>query len=205
MQLIVDGESDYTLSMTPSTLADVLLDITSTMNPQGRVLFSILLNGESISPESLTPQLGERWVADIQSLEIMTASVSDLVVETLSEISEVIHELPSVCEELSITFSGESPSDGFGYFNQLLDLWEALKGRQAQVMNHFSCDPSALYLDTVTITEHNEQLVQHLGQARSLMEASQFTELAVLMGETVLPLAQREALLIEALQKLVST
>ncbi len=205
MQLIVDEQSDVVLDSNPGTLAELLLAVTEFLQTRGRVLLGIVLDGESIPPESLTPGLGQYLVSNIERLEITSASAQDLVLETLDEVSEVIAELPTVCHEIAQTLASESPESCFGYFNQLLDLWEVLHDRQAQVINQLGVDAGSLQAGEVSVAEHRGQVVAQWAAARKMMESSSFAQLSDLFSHEIVGLAAREADVIEALRTVAKT
>lgn len=204
MQIIVDGQSDYALSGNPTTLADVLLELTTQFETRNRILFGIVLDDEEIPPEVLTPSLGLRQVSDITSLVITSASLDELVIESLDEISEVIAELPAACHEIAQALSSDNPASCFGYFNQFLELWETLKERQLQILSHLNLQAESIQVKTVSLEEHNVQLNTNILKARTLMESSSFDELSACISSDLTPMAERESVIITTLRACVN-
>ena len=205
MQLIVDGQKDYSLSSRPSTLSEVLLVLSDEFKTHGRILLGIVLDGEALAPEQLTSQLGLQSVVDINSLEVTSASLSELIHETLEEVAEVVVELPVVCREISEALIGDDPASCFGYFNQLLEVWEVLKERQAQVIVNLEFPSESILMGTDSIDDHNAQLDASIAKAKNLMESSSFQELSQLMTQDLMKKAECEAEWIDVLRSLVES
>lgn len=200
MRIQLDDQENHALTSNPDTLSAVLLELTAQIQSQGRAIQSISLDGKEVSPESMTAAWGETPVTDIDTLKVTTASVHDLVVNALDEISEVIPELPTACHELAQILASDNPAECFAHFNQFLDIWSVLKERQQQVAGTLGADFGAIQLGTNTALEHNAKLDGYLTRARAHMEASQFAELADLLSHDLIELAEEEANLIAALR-----
>jgi hypothetical protein len=204
MLLTVDGQSDYTLSSNPSTLADVLLELSDTFSSQGRLLLAIVLDDQIILPEALTLSLGAIRLDGISTLEVTSASIHALVNDSLDEISEVISELPVVCHEIAVKLSSENPASCFAYFNQLLEIWEVIKDRQSQILVHVDLQPETIPFQNTTIAEHNAHLSRLIQESRTLMETSGFNASSALVEKEIVSMAQYEEALLARLRELVA-
>lgn len=192
MQITVDDETRFVLKSSPDTIGAVLLEITEHVQSKSRAIQVILLNGQDMSPESLTPEFGKTPVGEIQTLEVRTASMGDLVLNALEEISGVIPELPSACHELAQVLGGDDPSSCFGQFNQFLDIWEVLKERQQQVVNLLNVDIGTMPVGSASVSSHNAELDKLINHARKCMEASDFPGLSDLLSHDLANLAEAE-------------
>lgn len=203
MNVIIDDESQFLLKSNPATLADVLLEVTDFIHSSNRAIQIILLNGKNITPEELTLSFGQTSVADVESLEVRTAQVSELVTSSLDEVAEVIPELPVACHELAQILAGEDPASCFAQFNQFLDIWEILKERQGQVINLLEADVSAMQVGSQSVEAHNTKLAGLIKNARSFMEASDFVSLSDLLSHDLSALAEIEEEIIARLRKMI--
>lgn len=200
MRITLDEKENVALASNPDTIGAVLLDLTALLQSRGRAIQSVTLDGQDIAPEAMTPEWGTQPLADFESLEVATASITDLALATLDEIAAVIPELPTACHELAQILTGDTPSDGFGHFNQLLEIWEVLKEREHQVAGSLGLDLSTVTLGSETALEHDARLQGVLTRACAFMESSQFVELADLLSHDLIDMAEAESDLIESLR-----
>ncbi len=199
MKLTVDNDSSIPLISNPSTLSDVLLDVTGMLGNDGRVIQSINLNGTDIAPEALTPELGATLVESIDSLSIESANMKTLIRDALLEMGEVLPELPAVCHSLSEVLQSDNPGEGFGQFNQLLDIWEVVKERQLQAVNVLALEQEAVQVGDTTLAAHNTLLDSTLAKSRNMMETSDFAGLGDLLSYDLNEMAQAESEITEKL------
>ncbi|PCJ54027.1 MAG: hypothetical protein COA73_14790 [Candidatus Hydrogenedentota bacterium] len=203
MKLTVDNDSHFTLVSNPKTLSDVLLDVTQILGGDGQLIQSIVLNGGDIAPDALTPELGATTLDAIDTLEIVSANMMTLVRESLLEMVEVLPELPAVCHSLAEVLQSDNPVEGFGQFNQLLDIWEVVKERQLQAVNALALDPEALKVGEISLAVHNATLETTLSKSRAMMEASDFAGLGDLLSYDMNDMAQAESKITDALLKML--
>lgn len=200
MRIQLDDQEGLALISNPSTLAGALAEVTELVQAKGRAVQRIIINGENVAPEALTVELGTRPVSEIDTLELQTASLKELVAESLNEIAEVIPELPTACHELAQALVSDDPASCFAQFNQFLDIWEVLKERQEQAASSLGLSLEDISIGGSNAAAHNEKLDTMLTKARGFMEASSFPELSDLLSHDLVELAEAEADLIAALR-----
>ncbi|MFP6583206.1 MAG: hypothetical protein VCD00_11720 [Candidatus Hydrogenedentota bacterium] len=200
MRIRLDDQEGLGLISNPSTLAGALAEVTELVQAKGRAIQTIIINAENVAPEALTVELGSRPVSEIDSLELQTVSIKELVVESLDEIAEVIPELPTACHELAQVLVSDDPASCFAQFNQFLEIWEVLKERQAQAASSLELSLEELVFRGSNASAHNLKLDAMLKKARGFMEASSFPELSDLLSHDLVELAEAEADLIAALR-----
>jgi hypothetical protein len=204
MKLTVDSDSNVNMVSNPTTLSDVLLDVTSMLGGGGRVIQSIVLNGTDIVPEALTPELGATAVTNIETLVIESADMRTLIRDALAEMGEVLPELPAACHSLAEVLQGDAPAEGFALFNQLLDIWEVVKERQLQAVHALAVEPESVQAGNSTLATHNALLDETLAKSRAMMEASDFASLGDLLSYDMNEMAQTEASITATLLELLA-
>jgi len=200
MEIKVDGKKHMLLRVEVSTVGEVLVEINDYLQANDRALQRIISNGRDIPAEDVPRLLGRISVADIQTLEVISADLSELVKESIDELIEIVPELPVACQELAQILAGEAPEDGFTGFNQLLQIWGALKDREAQVANSLGLEMSIQELEGTPLAKHEADLWASLGAAKEAMENSDYAKLADLLAYDLSEHAEREAGIIEVLR-----
>lgn len=200
MLITVDDESHFVLKSNPATLGDVLIEVTEHIQSKNRAIQAILLDGKNIPPEELTPGFGKTRVSEVQTLEVHSAGLAELVASALEEIAEVLPELPVACHELAQILVGDDPASCFGHFNQFLDIWDVIKERQTQVVNLLNVDIDTLAVGGVAVSEHNARLNDRIQLARKYMESSDFPDLSDLLSHDLAEMAEVEEGIIELLK-----
>ena len=199
MDLVLDGQRDFSFQTDPTTLAAAIIEINDYLQAQGRALQAIVVNGEPVPPEELGQKVGQRSLDGVESLEIQSADMSDLVLETIEELREVLPELPVVCQTLAQVLRGDTPQDGFGQFNQLFDIWNIVSHRQDLIARTLGADFEQLTVNGRSAAVRSNQLADAQSAARAAMESSDLAALADLLAYDLASLAEEETELVDVL------
>jgi len=95
MEIKLDGKKHFLLQSDPGTVGAALIEINEYLEANGRALQSISVDGRDAPAEEITPAFGQVPVSDVTLLEIVSADVRALVIESIAELAEVVPELPS--------------------------------------------------------------------------------------------------------------
>ncbi len=200
MEIKLDGKKHFLLQSDPGTVGAALIEINEYLEANGRALQSISVDGRDAPAEEITPAFGQVPVSDVTLLEIVSADVRALVIESIAELAEVVPELPVACQELAEVLAGDTPEQAFGGFNQLLHIWGVLKERQSQIADSLGIEMAVLELEGASLSKHEEELRGTLNTARAAMESSDFAKLADLLAYDLSPLAERETGIVQLLK-----
>ncbi|HIA48565.1 MAG TPA: hypothetical protein EYN96_11505 [Candidatus Hydrogenedentes bacterium] len=200
MQITVDDESGFVLKSNLATVGDVLLEVTDHIQSKNRAIQAIIVDGKNIPPEELTQNFGKTPISEIDTVEVRSAGLAELVVSTLEEIAEVIPELPTDRYDLAQILAGDDPASCFAQFNQFLDIWEVLKDRQAQVIGLLNVEIETASVGGASIARHNAMLNDCIRNARKSMESSDFPGLSDLLSHELAEMAEVEEQIIEMLR-----
>lgn len=203
MEIVLDGERGFALQTDPETVGDALVAINDYLLGKGRGLQEIVSDGEAVPAEQLTLEFGRRPVSEVRLLEIVSADLLELARESIKDIKEVLPELPAVCQGLSQVLGGDSPQDGFGGFNQLLEIWEALKERECQIVAALGVEMEALEVSGTSLATADGQVHDVLDKARKAMERSDYAGLSQLLAYDAFSLAERETEIVALLESML--
>lgn len=203
MEITVDGKRHMLLRTDVSTVGEVLVEINDYLQANARALQRIISDGRDIPAEDVPRVLGRTPVSDIKTLEIVSADLRELVQESIDELAEIVPELQVACQELAQVLSGKAPEQGFSAFNQLLQIWGALKERQVQIAISLELELAVQEVEGVVLAKHEEELWASLDTAKVAMENSDFAKLADLLAYDLSSLAERESSIIEMLRSKV--
>lgn len=200
MDLRIDGKPQLTLQSQPGTIGAVLLEVNAYLQGNGRALQRVTIDGRLMAPEDLTPELGARPVDSVSTVEVESARVGDLVLESLDEVASVLPELPIACQTLSAVLASDTPEEGFEGYGQLMAVWAALRERRQQVIGALGISAGSLELAGRTLQAREEALAAALARAGELREAQEHSTLADLLAYDLSELAEEEAAVIALLR-----
>lgn len=201
MELRLDISESFTPSTNARTLPEVLVEISDFLEGRGRTLQGVMLDGQDIPPEQLTVVLRNKMVDDVKTLAIRSASIRELVLESIAEVVEVLPELPVACQQLSSVIAGDAPEEGFKPFNDLLDIWEVLEERQRQAGDMLGFGLGEIEVDGETVQKHRATVRDLIAQARAALEESKFIPLSQLLAYELSERAEREQPIMDALRQ----
>ena len=200
MEIIVDGKRDFSVQAESPTIVDILGEIDAYLRGQGRAMQTVTANGENVPPEKLGEVFAGKSTDEIQSLEIGSEVLSARVEESLDELEEVLPELPKVCHQLAEVFQSESPDEGYAIFEQLAEIWAAVKVRQQQIIKVLELEISTLSIDDKPFEELQEELNKSLQDAAKALESKDLVSLADLLEYELAPRAEDEKRIVDLLK-----
>lgn len=201
MELRLDIPEPFTLSPNARTLPEVLVEVNDFLEGRGRTLQGVMVDGQDIPPEQLGVVLRNKTVSDVKILAIRSASVRDLVLESIAEVVEVLPELPVACQQLSSVLAGESPEEGFKPFNDLLEIWAVLEERQRQAGDMLGFGLGEIEVEGETVQKHRAAVRDLIEKARTALEKSEFIPLSQLLAYEMSERAEREQPIMDALRQ----
>lgn len=192
MKLTVDGRDDFPADTSSRPLADILCDVSEELHVEGRAILAVLLDGSDINPDALSVEFANKTSDDVASLEIRSEPVLSLVGESLSDLEDVLPELPDACRGLSELFHGGENEEGVDKFHQLSEIWQVVKERQVQIFRALDIDADTIEIEGKPFSETATVLSETLGKAVGALLASDFITLSDLLEYELCPLAEHE-------------
>lgn len=203
MDVIVDGSSDFKLEGEADNMMDVIAAINQWLQSQSRSIQSVKVDGEELGPDTIEDKLKDRHPGDVSQIVIESASIHVLIQQTLDELSQYIPDLSNACRELAQIFQSDRPEEGFQPFEQLAEIWLAVKERQLLVANALNLDLDAVEIEGVSFRALHEKLNAHLQEAVSALQKEDTVLLGDLLEYELAPRAELESAIISCLQEQV--
>ena len=200
MEVYVDGVKESWTSEMSGTLLEIVAVLSSRLREGHRALLAVQIDGEIITPDDLRAAAGGRTVDTIQRIEIQSEPVGRLVDQSLGELDEHLPMLPQVCHKLSAVFQSETPEDGYAPFNQLAEIWHAVKVREMQLANALDIRMDDLTIGGRTLMQLTDELNDYLREAEEAMRAGDSVALGDLLAYELAPRAELETKIVGLLR-----
>lgn len=200
MQIIVDGKSGFELESGVDSIAGALELLVEHLDVQGRGLLALSIDGDPVLPDDLSATVGERGIDEIEVLEVQSASYRELIEESIREAMDVVPELHVACLTLAEIVAGDSPQDGFAQFNDLKEIWEAVKERQQQIAEVLNVSPDTVTVEKDSIATLHTNLTECLDKASKALESGDFAALSDILSYDLAALAELERAIFDALR-----
>lgn len=200
MDVILDGAGNYSLQGTPEDVFGAVAAVSEYLRGQGRSVLSVKVDGEELSPETITERLKGKPLDQVARLEIGSELTTALVEHCLDGLSDFLPELPQVCRNLAEVFQGEKPQDGFEPFIEMTEIWEQIKSREALVANALELDAEAIAVDGKSMAVIHAELNQFLEEAEQALKDRDIVLLADLLEYELAPRAELEVGIVTQLQ-----
>ncbi len=203
MEIIVDGQPDAELATKAIAIEAGALSLVAAVSEglqnRGRAVVSLSVNGESVTPETVTNVLEGLAPSDIHRIDIVTREIKQLVEESLSELRESVTELPEICRNLAAVFQGPEPDAGYSALQQIIEIWSAIKTRQTDIAAAKNLDFNALTMAGQTLQTLHDDLNNILREAETALANRDTVLLGDLLEHELAPRAERETAIVELL------
>ena len=205
MDVIVDGERNYEFKGEPKDVLSALAAVDQLLQERGRVMLSVSLDGEAVTPEELPGRLDGTPLDAVGVLEVRSSAVADLVREELRGLEESLPELPVACRKLAEVFHGETPEEGFEPFDELANIWSHVKAQQVRIATALKLDLAGFEVGGRPIATHHEELNAFLEEAVQALHDGDCVLLGDLLEYELAPRAEQELALVELLKSEADT
>lgn len=192
MEVIVDGEKNFSFDGTPDNMVEAVAAIVTYLQEQGRAMMAIEVDGKAVPSTALQETLEDMDTASVQIINVHSESLSALVDQTLSELEEYLPELPNACHSLAEVFHGEHPEEGFEPLSQIISIWSEVKQRQMQVANAIQLDLREITLQDASLEKRHDELNTFLKECADALEKGDCVLLGDLMEYELAPRAEQE-------------
>lgn len=203
MDVYVDGEPHTLAEEASGTLLETVAVLSTRLQENQRALLAVRVDGEDISPEDLRTHAGDRSVEGIQRLELLSEPLNSLVEQSLRELDDHLPMLPQVCHKLAAVFQSEAPEEGYAPFQQLAEIWHAVKVREMQLANALNVRLDELVVDGKTVMQATEELNAYLRESEEAMRAGDSVALGDLLAYELAPRAELEGKIVAMLRERV--
>lgn len=200
MEVFLDGEQNFSIEGGPESVLSVLGAVDDYLQERGRAMVQLAVDGEPVPPEDVSTRFAAVPPSAIQRVEVLSASLGDLIAQSISELEEALPELPAACRRLAEVFHGEAPEEGFDPFNELARIWEHVKAQQARIASVLRIDLKTMEVGGEPVSELHAQLNAYLEESAAALEAGDCILLGDLLEYELAPRAERELELVALLK-----
>ena len=201
MQVIVDGEKNFELKGAPEDALAAVAAVNDFLREQGRAIMAVRVDGRDVAANQLQEALKDTPLAEIGTLEFQSEDLSKLVDACLAELEAHLPELPKACRALAELFHSETPEAGFEPFQQLAEIWKAVKERELMVAQALNLKMSEIELQGATLEQKHEELNGFLQEAAQALLDGDCVLIGDLLEYELAPRAEQEAEIVALLQE----
>jgi len=200
MKISIDNVAFSGLTEEPRDVLAAVAAVSDYVRTRGRAVMSVRVDGAHVTPEALAQTLRNKSAEDVDTLEITTEDIKSLVDNALSELEQVLPDLPQVCRRLAEIFQSEDPDSGYDPFHQLAAIWKTVKERQIQVASALDIDLNSAVVDGKPVAEHHTELNTLLAEAAEGIQKGDCVTLGDLLEHELPPRAEMEARIVGMLR-----
>ena len=200
MNISIDNVAFSGLTEEPRDVLEAVAAVSDYVRTRGRAVMSVRVNGAHVAPDALVETLRSKTAADVATLEITTEDIQSLVDNALTELEQVLPDLPQVCRRLAEVFQSEDPDSGYDPFHQLAAIWKTVKERQIQVASALDIDLNSAVVDGKPIAEHHAELNTLLAEAAEGIQKGDCVTLGDLLEHELPHRAEMEARIVGMLR-----
>jgi len=200
MKISIDNVAFSGLIEEPRDVLAAVAAVSDYVRTRGRAVMSVRVDGAPVAPDALAETLRNKSAEDVDTLEITTEDIKSLVDNALSELEQVLPDLPQVCRRLAEIFQSEDPDSGYDPFHQLAAIWKTVKERQIQVASALDIDLNSAVVDGKPIAEHHAELNTLLAEAAEGIQKGDCVTLGDLLEHELPSRAEMEARIVGMLR-----
>lgn len=204
MEIRIDGEHNFELLGEPQDVLAAVGAVNEYLRSNGRAILSLVLNGETITPETMAKRLKGMAISDSLVLDVGSESIESMVETCLAELNAVLPELPEACRSLAQVFQGDKPEEGFDPFIELANIWSLIKRRELLIATALELKMEDLVVGGVSIEASHNELNAHLEEAAEALKRNDCILLGDLLEYELAPRAEQEAAIVQLLQEQAS-
>ena len=200
MDVIVDGNANFQLQGEPGDVLAAVAAVSDFLQKSGRGILTLRLDGRAIAAEDVVAELGGKPLRAARELLVESEQVTKLVDDCLSEIRDVLPDLPRACHELAAVFQGEQPEEGYEPFERLAAIWERIKAREIMAIRALGLAVDVFSVGGKPLSALHEDLNSYLMEASNALKAMDSVLLGDLLEYELAPRAETEARIVSALR-----
>jgi len=202
MNLLVDGAENPVPFEPGMPLGTVLQRVDSYLSTRKRMMVSVCINGQELSPEELGQQ-SARTVDSLQTVEVTSKPAATLADKTLSEVEEHLPALSQTVKELATLFQQGKVAEGLEGCERVTEIWMEIVSREQRAAAAVVLNLDELEVNGKPIKEHHVELNGFLQEAFQAMERKDYLMLGDLFEHELAPRIETELKVVNVLRKAV--
>lgn len=202
MRVLVDGAAHPMIGSVPGGVGAILAEIDAILEHRGRGIVEVVVNGEPWSAARIDAELDRLPIASVESLEVITGSMRELVNRSLAEVESVIDELPAACHSLAASLTGPDRAVALESYSEFVDVWRELFDRHNAALRALGAKASVLTIDGVPLDAWQVRAWKQVEIGEELARQGDTAGLADLLTYELLPYTESEATVLQELRRL---
>jgi len=150
-------------------LGEVLLAAQKRMEPQGRIIVEVLLDGRTIVGDELVDRQNE--AIDDATLNLLTANPRELVIDTLGETHRMLEAAGEQQAEAADALQRDDEATALERIGEAMTIWQQTERAVSESAMIMEISLDSLRVDDMTFSELTAELISSLTHLRELLKA----------------------------------
>lgn len=177
MTISIDGQENKQLETTGRTIGDVLNEAKKMLADSGRIIVSIVCDGETILPDQIT-QTSAEPVEKYVSVDFQTVEPDELVRSSLATCKDFITTIQRDLAEVVNNLRQSRVQDAMVKIGPIFALLNQTHRGIFNVFKLMDTDPGSIELSWGTAEQLLTGLVDHLQQIKQALQNNDYVQLA---------------------------
>ena len=173
MPVLID---DLPMGIATGSLGDVLLAAQKELEPLGRIIVEVLLDGQPLIGDQLFDRQ-EEPLGDM-TLNLITANPRELVVDTLGEIHRMLQVAGEQQNEAADFLQRDDQRAALERIGESMTIWQQTERAVRESAQIMEVSLEDLVIDAFTFSELTADLIERLSGLRDLLQANDFVAVA---------------------------
>ena len=202
MAISIDGQENKQLETTGRTIGDVLNEARTILNADGKIIVSIVCDGETIEPDQLTETMAQP-VEQYSTIDFQTAAPDELIRSSLATCRDFIVTIRQDLAEVVDGFRQSRVQEAMARMGPIFALLNQTHRGIFGVFKLMDLEPASVELSWGTAEQLLTGLVDHLQQIKQSIENNDYVQLADLLEYEMGTMLERWQELIDHIGALV--
>ena len=173
MPVLID---DHPMGNVTGSIGDVLLAAQKELEPLGRIIVEVLLDGQPLIGDQLFDRQ-EEPLGDM-TLNLITANPRELVVDTLGEIHRMLQVAGEQQNEAADFLQRDDQRSALERIGESMTIWQQTERAVRESAQIMEVSLDDLVIDAFTFSELTADLIERLSGLRDLLTANDFVAVA---------------------------
>ncbi len=167
MPVTIDGQSVETAG-NPRDLRSLLADITARIEPQGRMIVEVSIDGQPVAGKSLE----ERQASDVSGAQVSltTAHRGQFVAATLEEVRAALSATRLTHAQAADMLRKDDMTSAMQHVSRLVEVWQQTQTAVLQSVQLLRLEPAKLLSEGRSLEAHAAALLEQLKSMRTALQ-----------------------------------
>jgi len=203
MLITIDGQQVENFETSDCTIGDVLANVKNGLSGSGRMIVSIICDGQTLVPEKIETVLRQP-ATTFSQIDFQTAEPSELARNSLDACLDLLIDIEKNCASVVEFLQQAQVQEAMNLMNDLFfKLQSAFQGMEG-IYKLLGIDPESVELASGNAQKFNADLIKKLQDVKLALENRDYVGLADLFQYELIPIVQQWQELINHLLETVS-